>query len=339
MGDVRLSGGSAEPKPDPTVVRFSTTDYAPKDRLAAWCEVYGQTLCKQEIEPDDAGALRADVVFRRLPGLSIMTGDRSPAIYRRKASQVDGDNLFMTIALSGHFEAEQLGRSAMMGPGDALVGTGGEPIVARVSEGFRSLTLSVPSQAMAPAVARLDTTFGRCISGANPSLRLLTRYVELLETADELAIPELQTTAVKHIHELLALTLGATHESVTAARLGGGRAARLREIKADIEAAIGREDITVAALAARHRLPVRYIQRLFEAEGLSFTEFVVGRRLAKAHALLTDRRFAELPIGSIALEVGFANQSYFNRSFRGRYGASPSEVRAGDGHTGFAKAS
>ena len=72
---------------------------------------------------------------------------------------------------------------------------------------------------------------------------------------------------------------------------------------------------------------------------MSFTEFVVGRRLAKAHALLTDRRFANQPIGSIALEVGFANHSYFNRSFRGRYGASPSEVRAGDGHTAFVKSS
>src|SRR4051794_22058483 len=147
MGDNRLSGRSATPRPDPTVVRFSTADYAPKDRLAAWCEVYGQTLCKQEIEPEDAGALHAEVVFRRLPGLSIMTGDRSPAVYRRKACQVDGDNLFITIALSGRFEAEQLGRRALMRPGDALVGTGGEPIVARVSQRFRSLTLSVPSQA------------------------------------------------------------------------------------------------------------------------------------------------------------------------------------------------
>jgi AraC-like DNA-binding protein len=330
MDGVHLSGGSAVARPDPSIIRFSTADYALKDRLAAWLEVYGQALCKQDIEPVGTGALHVEMVFRRLPDLGIMSGDRSPAIYRRKPSQVDNDNLFVTVALAGSFEAEQLGRAAQMGPGDALVGTGGEPIVARVSEGYRSLTLSVPLQAVAPAVSGLDATFGRRIAADNPALRLLTRYVGLLEEAGDLAAPELQSNAVKHVHDLLALALGATRDNAVMARLGGGRAARLREIKADIVQAIGREDISVGVVAARHRLPVRYVQRLFEAEGVTFTEFVLGRRLARAYTLLTDRRFADLPIGAIAFEAGFTNQPYFNRSFRHRYGASPSDVRAGE---------
>ncbi|QPF83065.1 helix-turn-helix domain-containing protein [Bradyrhizobium genosp. L] len=47
--------------------------------------------------------------------------------------------------------------------------------------------------------------------------------------------------------------------------------------------------------------------------------------------MLTDRRFSDLPIGAIVSAAGFNIQSYFNRSFRSRYGASPSEVRAGEG--------
>lgn len=329
MDDARLSGRSAGPRPDPSVVRFCTTDYAPKDRLPAWREIYGRTLCKQEIEPVDAADLHVDVVFRRLPGLNTLSGDRSPAIYRRKQSQVDSDNLFVSVVLAGGVEAEQLGRNAQMGPGDAFVGTGAEPIVARVSQGYKSLTLSVPLQVVAPAVSGLDATFGRRIAADNPALRLLTRYVGLIEQAGELAAPELQPSAVKHVHDLLALALGATRDNATIARLGGGRAARLREIKADIEQAIGREDLSVGMLAARHRLPVRYVQRLFEADGVTFTEFVLDRRLARAYRLLTDRRFADLPIGAIAFEAGFTNQPYFNRSFRHRYGASPSDVRAG----------
>jgi AraC-like DNA-binding protein len=78
-------------------------------------------------------------------------------------------------------------------------------------------------------------------------------------------------------------------------------------------------------------LPVRYIQRLFEAEGETFTEFVLARRLARVHRMLSDRCFADLPISTIASEAGFSSQPYFNRSFRARYGVSPSELRAGDG--------
>ena len=45
--------------------------------------------------------------------------------------------------------------------------------------------------------------------------------------------------------------------------------------------------------------------------------------------MLTDRRLAERSIISVALDAGFQDLSYFNRTFRRRYGATPSDVRAG----------
>jgi AraC-like DNA-binding protein len=132
----------------------------------------------------------------------------------------------------------------------------------------------------------------------------------LLEGADELAIPQLQPAVVKHVHDLVALALGASRDGAVAANLGGGRAARLREIKADIEQAIGREEISIDRLSVRHRLQVRCIQRLFEAEGSTLTEYVTDRRLAKAYAMLTDGRNEGLPISSVAFEVGFTDHPY-----------------------------
>jgi AraC-like DNA-binding protein len=331
MGDVQIQGRSAEMQPDPSIVRFSSAHYPLKERFAAWCEVYERTLCKQVIEPINPDTLLADVTFRRLPGLTIMQADRFEAFYTRKPSQVEGDNLLFTVGLAGGFEANQLGRKSEIRSGDGFVGTAAEPVVKRLSPGCRSLTLSVPSRAIACMVSGLDEMFGRSIPAGSPALGLLTRYLSFVEAADELAKPELQPTVVKHVYDLLALTLGATRDSAVTAKLGGGRAARLREIKADVERAIGKEEISVGALAARHRLQVRSIQRLFEAEGVTFTEYVICRRLAKAYAMLTDRHFADLPIGAIAFEVGFTDQPYFNRVFRNRYGASPSEVRAGEG--------
>ena len=43
---------------------------------------------------------------------------------------------------------------------------------------------------------------------------------------------------------------------------------------------------------------------------------------------LGDPRWASRPVGVIALESGFANQPYFNRTFRARFGMSPSDLRA-----------
>jgi AraC-like DNA-binding protein len=45
------------------------------------------------------------------------------------------------------------------------------------------------------------------------------------------------------------------------------------------------------------------------------------------HRMLSDPRLADRSIGSIAFDVGFGDLSYFNRTFRGRYGATPGEIR------------
>jgi AraC-like DNA-binding protein len=70
-----------------------------------------------------------------------------------------------------------------------------------------------------------------------------------------------------------------------------------------------------------------YIRKLFQGEGTSFSEFVLTRRLVRAHRMLTDRRSSGLSIASIAFEAGFGDLSYFNRAFKRCYGATPSEVR------------
>jgi AraC-like DNA-binding protein len=81
-------------------------------------------------------------------------------------------------------------------------------------------------------------------------------------------------------------------------------------------------------IAAQHRVKPRWVQRLFECEGTTFTEYVLAQRLGRAHRLLTDPRYASLKISTIALDIGFGDLSYFNRAFRRRYGMTPSELRA-----------
>jgi AraC-like DNA-binding protein len=81
-------------------------------------------------------------------------------------------------------------------------------------------------------------------------------------------------------------------------------------------------------VAVRLSVTHRYLQRLFECEGTTFTEYVARERLGRAYRLLSDPRFLNRSITTIAFDVGFANLSYFNRLFRRNYGATPSEVRA-----------
>ena len=187
--------------------------------------------------------------------------------------------------------------------------------------------MRAPLRAISPLVAGLDTAYGRPIPADNAALRLLTQYIGILEDTEALIAPDLRRQAITHIHDLMALAIGATRDATEIAKGRGVRAAR-RIIKEDIATQLDRADLSVATIAARHRIKPRWIQRLFEREGMTFTEYVLAQRLARAHRLLTDPRYANQKISTIAFNVGFGDLSYFNRAFRRRYGAAPSELRA-----------
>jgi AraC-like DNA-binding protein len=158
-------------------------------------------------------------------------------------------------------------------------------------------------------------------------LRLLSAYIDLLiKDPALLETAELRRLAVDHIHDLVALTAGATRDAAEIAVGRGLRAARLRAIKADIAQNIA-GDVTVAALSARHRLSERYIRKLFEGENTSLSQFVLGERLIRVHRMLADPRYADRTISGMAFEVGFGDLSTFNREFRRRFGVIPSDVR------------
>jgi AraC-like DNA-binding protein len=161
------------------------------------------------------------------------------------------------------------------------------------------------------------------------ALRLLRRYLNLIAEESAFATCELQRAAVAHVYDLAAVTLGTTADAAEVARSRGVQAARLKTIRADITARLDEGNLTVGAVAAHHGVTPRYLQKLFETDGTSFSEFVVGQRLANAYRMLTNPLHSHQAIGTIAYAVGFNDLSYFNRAFRRRYGSTPSEVRHG----------
>jgi len=85
------------------------------------------------------------------------------------------------------------------------------------------------------------------------------------------------------------------------------------------------EDLDVAMLARVAALSPAHFARAFAATaGMTPFQYVVTRRLARAHELLarTDRSVLD-----IALGVGFKTPSHFTARFRREFGVTPRDVR------------
>jgi AraC-like DNA-binding protein len=311
---------------EPTYHRFSSADWPQAQRRAAVTDVYARSIMRYDIAfaSDDPPEIEAR--FVNLPGLGFARIRSSAASARREARHLAGDDVVLNIGISGTRSVVQWRREAVTHAGAGVLTSAAESAAATISASSY-LTFRAPLKTMALLVPDLEDSFARPLPGDTDAIRLLTGYADVLEDRGAMAVPELRRLAVTHVHDLMALTLGANRDASQTAKLRGARAARFRAVAGDIADHL-RGELSIAAVAARQRLPVRYVQRLFESEGTTFTAFVLAQRLERAHWLLSDPALVDRPINSIAFEVGFGTLSYFNQSFRRRYGISPSDVRA-----------
>jgi AraC-like DNA-binding protein len=310
-------------------LRFSTGRLPEAERIAAWRELYGREVLRLEIEPLRDHPFKGDLTVRMLPGLDVVSGVNSPfRVGRTRQLIADGnDNLIFQMATCAG-AASQLGREVAVGANDAILLSNADVGSFTFPSTSTITALSLPRTAISALLRDNDAALVRPIPQGTKALRLLRRYLDVLEGGSALATPQLQALAVTHVYDLVAVTLGATRDAAETANRRGLRAARLQAIKADIGENLRQADLSIVEVAARHRITPRYVQSLFENEGITFTEFVLTERLACAHRMLRDSRLADRSITTVAFDVGFGDVSYFNRTFRLRYGATPSDVRA-----------
>lgn len=88
---------------------------------------------------------------------------------------------------------------------------------------------------------------------------------------------------------------------------------------------LGDPDLDVDRIAVGCHVSRRTLHRLFEGTGQTVTAHLRTMRIAAAQRLLSN--LTDIPIESVAREVGFANDTHFYRSFRSVTGITPGEYR------------
>jgi len=290
------------------------------------CEAYARTIADIDIAPHAASAFCWRGALRKLPGLALAHAAASGVRVARAPAAREVDDFIFTVAVEGRLVVRQGARETVLQAGDIAVTRCRDAATSDCAPQSRWIDLRVPPQVLAPTVGDVDAIVVTAIAAPEPRSMLL-RYVDVLLDCAGLDRPETINLAVAHVHEIVSLVLLAARGNTDTDRGRGPGAARLRAIKADIVENACSRDLTIAALAARHRVTPRYVRKLFEGEGATFSEFVLQQRLARARRMLADPRCAEETISAIAFACGFGDLSYFNRAFRRHYGTTPSAVR------------
>lgn len=189
------------------------------------------------------------------------------------------------------------------------------------------VNVTLPRKLLNDTFARIEDKQGLLIRSDNEALGLLRNYLAMLDATPlppgSPLLDHVSTTLI----DLVGLATGAKGEEAELAGMRGLRAGRLQAVLNQLRSNYRNPALSAALVGLQLGLTGRYVQELLVASGATFAERLLELRLQDAKSMLADPRFIGCRIGDIALDVGFSDVSYFNRSFKRRFGCSPGSAR------------
>lgn len=312
------------------IQRLSTEAVQPRARLAFVHDFIARHVGGLHFHPVDSANVRMDLEAMHLPdNLTVGLARYAPmrGARTRELLQDGREHYLLTIHGEDHEMAVDGGKPVKVRAGDLLLINEARAFEFRLHRPVDIEVISLDRRALARLAPLVDMEPNYIVPSEIPQARLLAHYASTIRR-DAPRTKKAGEIASRHIYDLAALVLddfvrGGAERNETSIT-----AARLKLVKQDILDRLAEPGLSIDAVARRQGISPRYVQRLFENEGTSFSDFVRAGRLDLAFRLLSDRERLPIAIAAIAYEAGFSDVSAFNRAFRQRFDVTPSEIRA-----------
>ncbi|WP_170305184.1 helix-turn-helix domain-containing protein [Kitasatospora viridis] len=234
--------------------------------------------------------------------------------------------LCLSCVLDGEVTVSQGGRTVVAQPGNLFSYDSSYPFSLRMSRPIHMATVKFDHRLVDLRAGLAHPLWAASWSGREGVSALLANL--LRSTACHLT--ELDGT----VADLLGRSVASLVSAVCADKLGeaggapdGARRALLHRIRVYARAHLGDPGLTPARLAREHRISLRYLQLLFQEEGVSPALWIRNERLERCREDLADPRTAHLSVAEVAERWGLLGASHFSKLFRQRYGVPPREWR------------
>lgn len=305
-----------------SLVRWTTDQYAPKDRFDAWHEAlnenYGRWASLPHPQPTFAASVECGIVdsFRVIECICDPCGGvRSQADVARGAE----DFVALQLVLQGRERVRFAGEEFVLKPGDILVWDSARPMDFKVVEQLHKLSVVLPLARLRNWLPNRWHSIRRVIAPESGAARLLASYLQSLA-------PRRALDGINNGDALIETTIGLL---VNALELGQSKSAdclrdvQLERVKSYIDEYLAEPNLSPTRIAAANRISVRYLHWLFESIGTSVTQYVIRERLERCRRDLGNPMMQTRKIADVAFSWGFSDVTHFNRRFKAEYGQSP----------------
>ncbi|WP_273457387.1 helix-turn-helix domain-containing protein [Nevskia ramosa] len=307
---------------------WTTEDRPPAQQYPYWREVLCEAFTALDPVAESVGSFESTVAIKDLLDVTVSdVRSRAQTVFRseREIRRNPSEYFFANMQLEGSCIVKQDGRETLMRPGDFYI-VDTTRSYDLVFEDWRILCIRMPRHLLMPRLKapRAATAVRLHDDGALGTVA--GSFMRSLLHCSEAIPPAAQLSLVDTLANLLSIALGATTET----REHGKHAVRetFRDsIAAYVATNIANPELCVNMVASRFQISPRYLHKLFEDQGQSFSQRVQESRLERCTRDLADTAQGQASISEIAYRWGFNDLSNFCRVFQKRYGMSAGDFR------------
>lgn len=237
-------------------------------------------------------------------------------------AQSSSNSFFLSCILDGRITLSQASRSIAMVSNDLAVLDSTQPYRINVEGQLDVLWVRVPRHRIEGRIAQSAEVLAQRIDGSQSLGHIASTLVRAsLREAGHLSASE----SLRISNALLDLVCLCLDVSIRPAEHRPKQL--LRRIQNHIDANLADPGLSRASIAQSMGVSIRYLNRIFEREGLSVARWIRLRRLEMSRQRIETAVDGHSSISEIALTCGFNNVSSFNRAFKSHFGTTPSSLR------------
>ncbi|MGW5421758.1 helix-turn-helix domain-containing protein [Streptomyces sp. NPDC003943] len=242
----------------------------------------------------------------------------------------DRNHIYLGVHVRGPVTVVRERAKTLLEPNDLVFCDPARRQLLRFGEDCQMIFFRVPRCYLGVSEPELDQVLGVPVRGGEGIGALVSDFLTALAAKAEFrrsTIGDRRARTAVHLLSVLVMELLEADTTDTVDDGLGGGNEMLSRIHAHIEEHLMDPDLSPESIARAHHISVRYLQRLFQKDGSTVSQWVRQRRLESCRFEL-GRSTRRITMAAMAHRWGFSSPSHFSRTFRGAYGMSPSEWQA-----------
>ncbi|WP_257581798.1 helix-turn-helix domain-containing protein [Streptomyces sp. TLI_146] len=242
----------------------------------------------------------------------------------------DHSHVYLGVHVRGSVTVVRERATTLLEPNDLVFCDPARQHLLRFGEDCQMIFFRVPRCYLGVTEAELKQVLGVPVRGGEGIGALASDFLTALAAKAEFrrsTIGDRRARTAVHLLSVLVMELLETDATDEADDASGAGNEMLSRIHAYIEEHLMDPDLSPESIARAHHISVRYLQKLFQNDGSTVSQWVRRRRLEFCRFEL-GRSHRRVTMAAVAHRWGFSSPSHFSRTFRGAYGMSPSQWQA-----------